>query len=102
MPVTERAILEDRWECAIAERELGDEWSKLGNRVDELVRDLYEAVAREEWVGDDYATSEHPVGDGSGGVTSDMHAAIKATLLDGIEKAQATSAKFPKPLAVAS
>jgi len=102
MPQTERAILEDRWECATHAREIGDEWSKPMEKLDKLIRDFYEAVAREEWIGDSYATPEHPVGDGSGGVLADVHEAFRAALLDGIEKAQAESEKYPKPMAVAS
>jgi hypothetical protein len=102
MPATEREILEDRWDCFIYEREIGDEWSKPMVKLDKLISAFYEAVMREPWTGYDYARVDRPGLDGSGGVHGDVHAAFKAALLDGIEKAEAARAEFPKPLEVAS
>jgi hypothetical protein len=102
MPGTERATLEDRWDCFIHEREIGDEWSKPMEKLDKLISKFYEAITREEWTGGIYASANHPGLDGSGGVHGDVHAAFKAALLDGIEKAQAARDEFPRPLEIAS
>lgn len=102
MAITERAILEDRWECFTNLREIGDEWSKPMTKLDRLIIQFIEAITREEYTGDITASAEHLGRDGSGDVQTDIHNAFRTALLDGVEKVQAAREMYPKPLAVAS
>jgi hypothetical protein len=99
---TEREILEDRWDCFTSLREIDDEWSKPMVKLDRLIVQFYEAIAREEATGYIIADADGPGRDGSGTVHGEVHKAFKAALLDGIEKARAARREFPAPLAAAS
>lgn len=85
-PPVPRAILEDRWECAIYERSIGNDWSKVMTRLDRAIIELFELVSRRDYTGEVAATPERPEFNGSGDVQSAVHDAVRRTMLDEIER----------------
>jgi hypothetical protein len=95
-----REILEDRWEGLTTDS--ADEWTKLMLQTDKLLTRYYEGLTRSEWTGHVAASRDFPGSDGSGDVTGAVHAAIRRTFLEAIEKAEVALREYPAEKAEAA
>ena len=80
-PAITRAVLEDRWDGLMTTGRAGVS-TKLQVRLDGVIRQLFERVARIEWTGELDGEGH----DGTGSVTDEVETIIRRELLDRIER----------------